>query len=188
MSRFLTHLKRLKDPEEPVQRFFAHAGELGHKLGPVLIQLPPNLEIDTVRMADVLKLIPKSVRVAVEFRHESWFTPAVRDLLSTHNAALCLADSPRRETPRWRTADWGFVRFHEGQGRPRPCYSPQSLMRWVEELARLWGPAEDVFAYFNNDARCCAVRDAAVFARHAAEAGFEPTRVPDPPPRVTTRD
>jgi uncharacterized protein YecE (DUF72 family) len=187
MSRFLTHLKRLKDPEEPVARFFAHAGKLGHKLGPVLVQLPPNLEIDAGRLARVLELIPSGVRVAVEFRHLSWFTGEVQELLTRHNAALCLADSPRRETPKWRTADWGFVRFHEGRGRPRPCYSPQSLKRWADELARLWTPADDIFAYFNNDGHCCAVRDAAAFARHAARAGLEPTRVPDHPPKVTTR-
>ena len=179
MSRFLTHLKRLKDPEEPLRRFMTNASALGDKLGPVLLQLPPNFGVDVERLADVLALFKRDVRVAVEFRHESWFTDEVAGVLENHGAALCLADTPRRRQPDWRTADWGFVRFHEGRGSPRPCYGERALATWAERLAELWGPSADVYCYFNNDTRCCAVRDAAVFARAAARAGLRPTRVPE---------
>src|SRR5205085_11130721 len=90
----------------------------------------------------------------------------------------CLADSPRRKTPEIRTADWGFVRFHEGRATPRPCYGERALESWVERLHRLFGVDADVYAYFNNDGRACARRDAVVFAHLAAQAGFTPTRVP----------
>jgi uncharacterized protein YecE (DUF72 family) len=179
MSRFLTHVKRLKDPEEPVERFFSRARLLGSKLGPVLVQLPPQLQADLPRLSALLEVLPADARVALEFRHDSWFTTEVCELLAAHGAALCLADSPRRRTPHWRTASWGFVRFHEGRASPRPCYGRRALKTWAERLAGLWRPDEDVFAYFNNDHRACAVRDASVFAQLAAGAGLRPTRVPD---------
>jgi uncharacterized protein YecE (DUF72 family) len=180
MSRFLTHLKRLRDPEEPVERFMTRAEKLGDKLGPVLLQMPPQMEAEPERLAETLELIPRGVRVAAEFRHPSWFTHQVFEILSEHGAALCLADSPRRKTPQVRTADWGFVRFHEGRATPRPCYGEQALGTWVEKLAELFGPDRDVYAYFNNDWRACAIRDAIVFAHLAKKAGLKPTRVPAP--------
>ena len=100
-------------------------------------------------------------------------------MLEDRGSAFCLADSPRRRTPDWRTAGWGFVRFHEGLGAPRPCYEERRLAEWTERIAGLWDPDADVFCYFNNDGRACALRDAIVFARLAERSGLEPTRVPD---------
>ena len=180
MSRFLTHLKRLRDPEEPVERFLTRAEKLGSKLGPVLLQMPPQMEAEPERLAETLEQIPRGVRVAAEFRHSSWFQDRVFEILNEHGAALCLADSPRRKTPEVRTADWGFVRFHEGRATPHPCYGERALATWVGRLAELFGPRADVYAYFNNDGRACAIRDAIVFARLAERAGLKPTRVPDP--------
>jgi uncharacterized protein YecE (DUF72 family) len=108
VSRFLTHVRRLRDPEEPVRRFVEHAGHLGTKLGPVLLQLPPSLKADLAVLGDALERFPSGVRVAVEPRHESWFSDQTRALLGERGAALCLADSPHRTTPVWRTADWGY--------------------------------------------------------------------------------
>jgi len=178
MSRFLTHLKRLRDPEGPVDLFLERANGLGPKLGPVLLQLPPQLHADPPRLAEALDRFPKDVRVAVEPRHESWFDDRVRGLLEDRGAALCLADSPGRRTPAWRTADWGFVRFHEGRASPHPCYGDRALTTWAERIASMWPARADVFCYFNNDARACAVRDAATFAHLARRAGLHPTRVP----------
>ena len=180
MSRFLTHLKRLLDPEEPVHRFLERAEEVGSKLGPILIQLPPALEADLDRLDRTLRLFPAGVRVAVEVRHASWYSDGLRRLLERHDAALCWADRGRPLDPTWRTAAWGFVRFHEGRAHPRPCYGRRALATWAERLAGAFQPDEDVFAYFNNDHRCCAVRDAVVLARLAAKAGLRPTRVPAP--------
>lgn len=178
MSRFLTHLKRLRDPEEPVERFMDRARALGSKLGPILIQLPPRFGADLERLDATLRLFPPSVRVAVEFRDESWFVNGVRELLERRGVALCLADSPRRQQPAWRTADWGFVRFHEGHGAQRPGYERDALRRWVERIAGMWTQRDDVYVYFNNDHKGYAIRDAATFAELAAAAGLRPTRVP----------
>jgi uncharacterized protein YecE (DUF72 family) len=180
MSRFLTHLKRLHDPEEPVHRFMERARGLGSKLGPVLLQLPPSLEADHRRLKQTLSLFEASVRVSVEFRHQSWFTPETEALLEEHGAALCLADSPRRRQPIRRTASWGFVRFHEGRGPDAPGYQRDVLDRWAHRIAELWGPAEDVYVYFNNDTGGHALADAVTFAALAEAAGLTTTRVPSP--------
>lgn len=178
MSRYLTHLKRLKDPDEPVALFMERASHLGPKLGPVLVQLPPRMKADPERLEAALDAFPQGVRVAVEFRDDSWFDDATRRVLEERGAALCLADSPRRATPAWRTADWGFVRFHEGVGMPQPCYEEGALAGWAKRIAGLWSPDEDVYCYFNNDGRACALRDAIVFARLASNCGLSTTRVP----------
>jgi uncharacterized protein YecE (DUF72 family) len=179
-SRFLTHVKRLRDPEEPVRRFLDHAGHLGTKLGPVLLQLPPSLRADAGLLRDALQRFPDAVRVAVEPRHQSWFSDQVRELLRERGAALCLSDRARRRSPLWRTADWTYLRFHEGTATPRPCYGQQALATWAERLAATWGAAADLYVYFNNDQGACAVRDAARFAAAARRAGLHPTRTPAP--------
>jgi uncharacterized protein YecE (DUF72 family) len=179
MSRFLTHVRRLRDPDGPVRLFLERASGLGAKLGPVLLQLPPQLAADASRLEDALDRFPKDVRVAVEPRHESWFDDRVRSILESRGAALCLADSPRRRSPVWRTADWGFVRFHEGRATPHPCYGERALATWAERIASLWPASADVFCYFNNDPRACAVDNAITFARHCRAAGLRPTRVPE---------
>jgi uncharacterized protein YecE (DUF72 family) len=131
-SRFLTHMKRLKDPEEPVERLLRRAAGLGGKLGPLLLQLPPNLPADPARLAACLSCFPDGVRVAVEPRHDSWWTDEIRDILVRHGAALCWADRLGRPlTPLWRTADWAYVRFHEGAARPWPMYGDRALAAWV---------------------------------------------------------
>ncbi|MGI9033813.1 MAG: DUF72 domain-containing protein [Acidimicrobiales bacterium] len=177
-GRYLTHVKRLQAPAEPVQRFMARAAHLGPKLGPVLLQLPPSLAIDLRALENTLDRFPPEVRVTVELRHESWFIDDTRRLLAERGVALCLADSPRRRTPAWRTAGWGYLRLHEGRARPHPCYGRQALSTWAERLAQMWPPSADVYVFFNNDHLACAVRDARVFALACRRAGLSPTRVP----------
>jgi uncharacterized protein YecE (DUF72 family) len=109
--------------------------------------------------------------VAVELRHESWWTDETRQLLTRHGAALCWADRRGRPVaPLWRTADWGYLRFHEGAARPWPHYGPQALRSWAGRVAGSWPAGEDVFAYFNNDQHGAAPEDAAAFARLGEQA------------------
>ena len=177
MSRYLTHIRRLQQPEEPVARFLESAMGLGGHLGPVLLQLPPTLVADPPVLDAVLGLFPATVRVAVEPRHASWWTDEVRALLERNGAALVEADRRGRLTPDWRTTTWRYLRFHEGRGHPSPCYGEAALDTWAEQVA---GTPDDVYAYFNNDPAGCAVRDARVFATAAARHGLDPTRVPPP--------
>ena len=177
-SRYLTHVLRLAEPEEPVALLVKRARHLGDKLGPILLQLPPTFEVDVARLRATLQAFPRDVRVAVEFRHDSWYTDEVERLLCEQGAALCLADRRRRLTPLWRTADWGYIRFHGGRSRPPGCYTRDALAAWTDQLAGLWPAPSTIYAYFNNDYYACALRDAEVFAALAEEAGLAPTRVP----------
>jgi uncharacterized protein YecE (DUF72 family) len=176
-SRYLTHIKRLKDPSGPVALLLERAAHLGPKLGPLLLQLPPTLRADAAALDDTLARFG-AVRVAVEPRHDSWFTDEVFDVLARHGAALCLVDTLGRRPPLVRTTDWGYVRFHHGRAHPEPCYGRTALAGWAERLAGLFQPGRDVFAFFNNDECGCAVRDARRFALAASKVGLRPTRVP----------
>lgn len=179
VSRYLTHLKQLHDPEEPVSRFLAHAAPLGERTGPLLIQLPPRLKADLPRLAHALDQFPESARLAVEFRHESWFTEETRDLLGERGVSMCLADrGDEPVTPLWRTADWGYVRLHWGTAAPESCYDEPILHEWARRIAELWQDDEEVFVFFNNDPNGCAVRDAQRFAAAVESVGRTPTRVP----------
>ncbi|MEU2559791.1 DUF72 domain-containing protein [Streptomyces longispororuber] len=178
-SRFLTHVKRLREPEEPVRRLLDHAEGLGDRLGPVLLQLPPTLRADPALLDGCLRCFPADVRVAVEFRHASWWTPAIRSLLDARGAALCWADvGSRPVAPLWRTAGWGYLRLHSGRARPWPRYGRQALATWARRLTDTWSDAEDVYVYFNNDPGGAAIDDATAFAAAARAAGATVTRTP----------
>jgi len=177
-SRYITHVRRLRDSDDAVARLMEATSELGPRLGPILLQLPPNLPRDLPRLEATLAAFPAGVRVTVEPRHDSWLEPETMELLERHDAALCMADRPGwRPEPR-RTASWGYVRFHEGRASPRPCYGERALDTWATRLAELFSPDETVYAFFNNDPEGCAPRDARVFARKVARADLSPTRVP----------
>jgi uncharacterized protein YecE (DUF72 family) len=188
-SRYLTHIRRLRDPAEPVARLLGSASGLGDRLGPVLLQLPPSLRADADALDGCLREFAAfgvsaagpRVRVAVEFRHESWWAEEIRELLTSYGAALCWADRLGRPVSRlWRTADWGYLRLHEGAARPWPRYGEQALGTWVRRIAETWADGEDVFAFFNNDPGGAAVYDAAAFAAIARRAGRQVTRTAVP--------
>jgi uncharacterized protein YecE (DUF72 family) len=183
-SRFLTHIRRLQEPRESVEILLDGALRLGPHLGPILLQLPPDMEAAPDRLAATLDAFPRDVRVAVEPRHRSWFTPEVLDLLRERQAALCWADRRRPlnpTEPEWATAGWGYVRFHAGRGeRPRGCYGERTLATWVDRIKAAWAAPGDVFLYWNNDFHGCAPRDAAAFARLADVAGLPVSRAPNP--------
>jgi len=177
-SRYLTHIKRLKEPEEPVARLMDRAKGLGDRLGPVLLQLPPTLKADAGLLDAVLGCFPAPVRVAVEPRHPTWWTDEIRDVLSGHGAALCWADRGSRPvTPLWRTADWAYLRLHQGRARPFPSYGRKALDSWAERLAETWPARADAFVFFNNDPGGAAVRDAETFFR-AVEVTGRSVKVP----------
>jgi uncharacterized protein YecE (DUF72 family) len=171
MSRYLTHVKRLVDPAEPVARFLAATAGLGNRLGPVLLQLPPNLPAAPDRLDAVLAEIPDRMRVVVEPRHASWWSKEVRDVLVRRGAALCWSDRRARPVaPLWRTADFGYLRLHEGRARPWPRYGQRSLDTWLGRLTHEFS-SQDCFVYFNNDQHGAAIEDALAMTRRAIHLG-----------------
>jgi uncharacterized protein YecE (DUF72 family) len=165
VSRYLSHIKRLAEPAEPIARFTERAHGLGTHLGPALLQLPPDFARDDDRLRGVLERWPVGWRLTVEFRHPSWFHEDVYDLLAAHDVALTLTDRRGPREPRIATASWGYVRLHEGTASPRPCYGRTALHTWVERIRSCWDEHADVYVYFNNDHRACAVRNAMTIRR-----------------------
>ena len=201
-SRYLTHIRRLKDPAEPVQRLLDAATGLGDRLGPILLQLPPTWKGDPELLdgclAEFGRRGPRGLRVAVEMRHESCWTDEIRQVLTTRGAALVWSDrggSP--QNPLWLTADWGYLRLHEGTAQPWPRYRPATLRAWVKRLAEGWPDRADsdradsgradsgragVYVYLNNDPGGAAIHDAVGFAAAARKAGHQVSRTADEVP------
>lgn len=174
-SRYLTHIRRLRDPHQPVQRLAEAAAGLHDRLGPVLLQLPPNLPADAGRLAACLDAFAGSplakAKVAVEPRHPSWWTDEVRQVLADRDAALCWADQLGRPvTPLWQTASWGYLRLHQGAARPWPRYGRAALTSWLERLKSAWPDEAPVYVYFNNDQNGAAIADASALADLARAA------------------
>jgi uncharacterized protein YecE (DUF72 family) len=185
-SRYLTHIKRLRDPGPSVALLMERAGALGAKLGPVLVQLPPDLPVAAEALAATLDAFPAGTRLAVEPRHASWWVDEIRAVLTERNAALVWADRKSRAiTPLWRTANWGYLRLHEGAAQPWPNYGRTALATWAERLAATYAPHEDAFVYFNNDPGCAAVDNAVTLAEELDRLGVPRTRVPLVRPDVT---
>jgi len=183
-SRYLTHIRRLRDPAEPVERLMRSASGLGPRLGPVLLQLPPNMFADPARLDACLEAFAKSdptgaVRVAVEPRHSSWWSDEIRQVLAGHGAALCWADRfDRPLSPLWRTASWGYLRLHEGSAEPWPRYAAATLNSWLDRIIQAWPGDAPVYVYFNNDQHGAAIADSAAFASLGRHAGLAVTRTP----------
>lgn len=170
-SRYLTHIRRLREPAEPVHRLMARATLLGPALGPVLVQLPPDFTVDLAALEATLACLPPGVRVAVEPRHDSWWVDGLREVLVARDAALVWADRKGPLGPLWRTASWCYVRFHEGRASPWPRYGERALATWADRIAEA-GADVETFAYFNNDPGGAAVVDAFAFRRLLAARGL----------------
>jgi uncharacterized protein YecE (DUF72 family) len=146
----------------------------------VLLQLPPRFRADAGRLDATLAAFPPGWRVAVEVRDASWAADDVRRVLERRGAALCLADRRGALEPRWRTAAWAYLRFHEGCGRPPPCYRRDERRTWVRTIRDGWGDAAEAWVYFNNDPEACAPSDALAFAAACREAGLDVARTAGP--------
>jgi uncharacterized protein YecE (DUF72 family) len=141
--RRITHDRRLRDVAEPLGLFRDAASALGHKLGPLLFQLPPNFRKDAVRLADFLLLLPPGLRCAFEFRHASWFADDVYELLRGRDAALCIADTEAGTTPDVATACWGYLRLRD------VAYADAELDIWAARIQRPgW---REAFVYFKHE-------------------------------------
>lgn len=159
-SRYITHRLRLVNFEEPLETFVRLARGFGPKLGPVLFQLPPSLQRSEILLTEFLKFLSSDLRVAIEFRHKSWYEDSIFALLSGYGAALCLHDFPGSETPLEVTAPFVYLRFHGPQQAYTGSYDRAQLAAWAKRVSLWLECGRDVYAYFNNDIGGYAVQNA----------------------------
>lgn len=166
-SRYLTHVKRLRDVAEEWRRFLTHTMALGVKLGPVLLQFPPSMRGD----GDLLRRFleperPAPVKLACEFRHPSWFDPEIYELLREHNTALVIAQSGRYpQAPAIPTARFWYLRFHGPGSLFASKYSERELREWARRIRGWLDAGSEVYAYFNNDVGGYAIDNAKTLLR-----------------------
>ncbi len=168
VSRFITHIKRLRDVEEPIQTFLSRARLLKEKLGPLLYQLPPNMHRNDERLNSFLSLLPEELRHVLEFRHESWLDEGVFDMLRKHNVGFCVFDMPGLACPLLATADFAYIRFHGSSGLYYSCYSDEELEDWARRISGLAKNLYAVYIYFNNDAEGYAIQNAQLLSQKLA--------------------
>jgi len=159
-NRFITHIKRLKTAEEPLKRFFEIITLLKEKLGPVLYQLPPGLHKNPALLEDFLALLPPEPPAVFEFRHESWYSDDIYELLKKAGVGFCIHDMPGLESPAIITADVIYIRFHGTTGRYSGNYSDAALQNWANWIRQHSKKSAGIYAYFNNDFNAYAVYNA----------------------------
>jgi uncharacterized protein YecE (DUF72 family) len=158
-SRFITHLKRLREPHDPIELFLSRVDLLGDRLGPILFQLPPNWPLNFERLEQFLPALPTKHRYAFEFRDQSWYTAHTYELLRRHNVALCLHDWRGMSWPMELTADFTYIRLHGPTGTYQGNYTSGMLRTWAKRIQQ-WQKLADVFVYFNNDQGGYAIKNA----------------------------
>jgi uncharacterized protein YecE (DUF72 family) len=144
-NQFITHIRRLKNVEEPLQRFLPTLQPLATQLGPVLFQLPPNLKADVPLLRDFLALLPRSFKAALEFRHQSWFNDEVYRTLQERNTALCVAETEKLSTPEVRTASFIYFRFRQ------PSYTAEELKPLAARIERCVADGLETYAFFKHE-------------------------------------
>jgi uncharacterized protein YecE (DUF72 family) len=166
-SRYLTHFKRLIDPEEPLDRLLSRAVTLGPTFGPILYQLPPGWVPDVDRFRHFLSLLPRRLpsirsplRHVIEFRDPRGYSSALLSLLDTHGVALCVHDMPGSVTPRERVGPFAYVRLHGSGSKYGGSYPAKVLADWADWLGDVQSDGADAFVYFNNDREGHAVANA----------------------------
>lgn len=160
-SRYITHSKRLSDPEKPLERFFSGALRLKKKLRMVLWQLPPSFQVDHERLRHFFQALRRyPAGNTFEFRHQSWITDDVIDLCREHKACLCMADSPGFLDDLPVTSDHVYIRRHGREGRYDSCYTEHELIKDAQRIKEYRKAGKNVLVYFNNDAHGYAPQNA----------------------------
>jgi uncharacterized protein YecE (DUF72 family) len=159
-SRYITHMKKLKEPERTTGKFLERIEALGDKKGPILFQLPPKWGLDIGRLRSFLDALPKDERYAFEFRDPDWFGNETEELLAKKGAAFCIYDFDERQSPDSVTADFVYIRLHGPDGAYQGNYSEDSLSRWAKRISSWEKEGKEVFCYFDNDENGYAAQNA----------------------------
>jgi uncharacterized protein YecE (DUF72 family) len=171
VSRFITHIKRLKNCKEAVDNFTSRAKTLGDKLGPLLYQLPPSMPRSDQALESFLPTLPQGLKHVFEFRHESWLDDGVFEILRKYSVGFCVFDLPAINCPLLATADFAYVRFHGSAELYSSSYSDDELARWAEKLANFAQNLKATYIYFNNDTEAFAVKNATTLSRYLGREG-----------------
>ncbi|MDT8272061.1 MAG: DUF72 domain-containing protein [Desulfomonilia bacterium] len=150
-NRFITHMKKLKDPDQTIPPLLNCAESLGHRLGPILFQLPPSWRVNPSRLEVFLESLPRNYRCAFEFRDASWFTSRIYSVLSDHNAAFCIYDFGGFLSPKKITADFVYVRLHGPGDKYQGSYDARTLSGWAGAFSTWALKGKEIFCFFDND-------------------------------------
>jgi uncharacterized protein YecE (DUF72 family) len=165
-SRFITHNKKLKDPEHALDNLLPRAEHLGKKLGPILFQLPPKWKVNAERLQALLEILPRDHRYAFEFRELSWMTPEICRILRLFNAALCIYELAGYHTPLEITADFTYIRLHgPAAGKYQGSYSDNRLREWADWIEQQSTRLKAIYVYFDNDQAGYAAQNALTLRR-----------------------
>jgi uncharacterized protein YecE (DUF72 family) len=165
-SRFLTHNKKLKDPENALDNLLPRAVRLKRKLGPILFQLPPKWRVNLERLQNLLAVLPRDLRYTFEFRELSWITEESNETLRRFNAAFCIYELAGYQSPLSVTADFAYVRLHgPDPGKYQGSYSPTRLGNWARQIEKWARHLKAVYIYFDNDQAGYAVQNALALKR-----------------------
>lgn len=159
-NRYITHIKKLKEPENRIENFLESITSFGKKLGPILFQLPPSFGFNPERFEYFLKALSADYRYVFEFRDKSWFNSETYDILKKNNAAFCIYNMGDYQTPKEITSDFVYIRLHGPGGLGSNKYNDEKLNEFCNDILDFNGCGKEVFCYFNNDEAGYAVENA----------------------------
>jgi uncharacterized protein YecE (DUF72 family) len=159
-SRYITHMKKLNDPETSTEKFFERIKTLGDKLGPILFQLPPNWHFNAERLEQFLAALSRKYRYTFEFRDQSWINDQTLALLTRFDCAFCVYELDGYLSPREITTDFVYIRLHGPDGPYQGSYDDQALNDWADAISSWAGKGLSVYCYFDNDEAGYAARNA----------------------------
>jgi uncharacterized protein YecE (DUF72 family) len=160
-NRFITHMRKLTQPEEPITRLFFSILQLKEKLGPILFQLPPKWKVNTQRLNEFLEALPTGYRYAFEFRNHTWYDEEIYQLLKEYNCAFCIYNLEKHLSPMKVTADFVYVRLHgPTEFKYQGSYTNIALKKWAKQCVAWQKEKRDVYVYFDNDQDAYAVFNA----------------------------
>ncbi|MDI6853118.1 MAG: DUF72 domain-containing protein [Deltaproteobacteria bacterium] len=168
-SRYITHMKKLKDPEESLAKFMERMTDLGEKLGPILFQLPPHWSFNAERLRSFLAALPQNFRFALEFRDPRWINDETFQVLADRGAAFCIFEIAGYLSPKEVTADFVYIRLHGPDGAYAGSYDRETLAKWARDIRAWTDRGKDVFCYFDNDQAGYAAQNALELQEMLAE-------------------
>ena len=171
VSRFITHVKKLKDTGEALNNFMSRISPLHDKLGPLLYQLPPGMRRNDAVLIGFLQGLSGEHKHVMELRHESWLNEHVFDILRSYNAGLCVFDIPGLSCPLLATTDFAYIRFHGRDSLYSSCYTDEELTGWAKNITELSANLETVYVYFNNDVAGYALKNAVTLRDYLEREG-----------------